>query len=483
MVVVRGSVRGYQTLEPVTSTLFAPADLLVPPGETSGKIRMKAESAVTWEIRPGSAPIPDSGTVVRLVRSMDRRASDPPAEGVVRDSRLVVHGFGPGVRRAVAIAPDGSRAELFAPRGSDRGGAITFEAARSVTLQLHDDQSRPLAGESLYLRGPFGRPVTPILRTDEAGTVSIERVHVPSVEVRWICDPRYPHWNRAVGRATLQPGATKVEIEVPSPRKIRLELSCDGESMRPGEYWVMTGSTLARGYEETGDAGVVVEIVPETDGDALELRIFATDFLDQTVTVNAPPGSTENVAIALERGTRLIADVASPEDNRGRVTLEVRDPRRDTWSTYVPPPTVPPRSPVHPLIRSPQRFGPLPPGRYRLVEPSSGIVSEEFEAKLTRREVRLVLDLSQVATLTGTVTLPEGFDSDHAGLENTTLRVKGEQGQARTVPVSVDGSFRCRVDWSHPVMLTPEHPDFSGEISIVTERTATTSVRLLAPQR
>ncbi|MBL9086066.1 MAG: hypothetical protein JNM10_02900 [Planctomycetia bacterium] len=446
------------------------------PGHAPASVECKPDDAVVTVVLPGptripvedgEVPRPASGTKVAVRPSKRAIAA---VEGWVRDGALVVPLAAKDVAEGFVFAPDGSSAAL-------RGGKpISFRRPRTVEVRVVEAGVTGLAGVRVslaakpYVEGPWDAPVP----TDADGRVTFHGLPAMAFDVYAFPTTDRPHGVR-MATADLS-GADRTRGLVVGPqRELVARVAIDGRSAIPERLWWQV------------EHAVVLEAVVDRAAATLRLRLRSSpDLLGDPVltvggdlvrstTVRAPwpePGGVGTVDVALAGTPEIVAEVRSDPDDDGDVFVE----RWCGWHTESPWLADHGAWP-HLVGRTRLR---LDPGRYRLHDVTTGLLSAPFDVPTGAARIEVVLDRTGLSTVKGRIELPDGVGADDVGLV-----IEGEGIDTRAafgipyrgwdgLPYAPPG-FAARVPKGKPVRLYVHHRQLQparegGEVTVVGPR-------------
>jgi hypothetical protein len=376
-----------------------------------------------WHVRPGAAPVPPDGSVIRLQkvsRSEFPGTIPPPSQGRMEGGDLVVDSivFGSPLT-AWAVAPDDSIAYVSDPNYSRGESTIEFAPSRSLTVVLRDEGGRPLAGW-LVAASVDPRPRNRfegndlLERTDADGRATFRRLAPQHRVVRALYDDRSS--SIQVGDADLESGDVTLEATVPARFETILSIRIDGEPRLPASYELSAWGGVARAAtEEDPDRGELhVFFQRDAHPVARTLLLQAAGFVTARVPIVEPPPDAPPAVIAVEmqHGATLLARVIPGPDHVPRPHLERFDPTRGAFRKAADLPE---------WIQSPNsgvdgyEFTGLAPGRYQLAEGfqrqtingNSYVASEPVEL-VAGGSATVTLDLSRLRPVNVRVLVPDG---------------------------------------------------------------------------
>jgi len=440
---------------------YAPGPGRAPPDARRDTLLLHLEPrrrTVRWPVRRG----PPDGTPL-TVRPLTEAHGRP---GRVEDGAVVAGGFGPGVvPELVAIAPDGAFARLRLP-----GESVTFGRPSRLSVRVRDPDG-PAEGVDVRLTNAAGHALPPGATTGPKGRATLP-VYAPDPVAVRVRDGAHAVF-RTVGRYDPADGPETLDVTLPPGRTVLLTVR---DGLPPGAE-ILAGRSLVRPTRTPAGA----RRFRVRGADPVAVHVLAPGFLPATRVLDPSVAGPARVAVELVRGCELRVQVVrrSPRQplrldlvraeggpDEGARDDGIRDERireDGTRDDGVRDGDTPP------LRRGPWEFrlyvGPdgvvretmLPPGRYRVRDRVTGVVSDAFRAG--PRLARVRLDVSRAwppapRDVRGRVAGAHGLDPGDA----VVVVVPHEGGEGRRVPVSRDGEFRFPWTDGEPVRVSVRHP-------------------------
>jgi hypothetical protein len=473
------------SLDEATAPGFSPTGFqqrtLIKAGDTQARIELAGLRVLRFPVTAGESPVPPDGAAVVLSEMPGSGAPLPVAAARMDGTDLVTAGASAGYFNAIATAPDGSRAQLWADDKGTPPKEVSFRPARTIEVLAKRADGIPAARTWFSLRNQGNNPVAEPRATGKDGRVVFDGLFGQLVEVCLLDDPAFPWGGRAVGSVDLAKGGGSLEVVVPGKRTFVARVTVDGvPRLAPQMYVSMNQGAVARSRfdEDPAKGEIRFELPVEPDAKSVVLLLSAPPYLPATATIGPVPGTgTIPVEFALKTGGVLLVEVRAPRDSTAyRLGLQRWDDATSSWiAANVPGAMAGPG--LAPGPDGIARCEPLLEGRYRVVEITTGISSEPVEVRSGGEPARLVVDVSRQGYAKGWVRIPEG-----ATLADVRVLVRGD-GIATPEPArgldyqaprpGVDGSFRVRVPGDRPVQVVPWHPVLvpaaEGGIAEVTE--------------
>ena len=446
----------------------------IPKGATSFRLVLPAEQEVRWAIADGEGSRPLDGTTVELVDWSgwaDEGGRGYRADAVVERGELVARSCKAGYGTApLALLPDG-RCALLA-----RKGPIRFDRPRRLDVLVRDDAGSPVEGLPVRAKFRVGGWSTFTTRTDAAGRASFERLPAEKVDVAVERAPSLVDGFRwcvflGDGAVDLTRGDGSLEVKVTALYEVGVRILVDGEpsiprglrlafgvSSRTLDGWVLPSDTridAARGE-------VAIRARDPGLGSSLRAILRAPGFADAFVALPRPGEGPAFATVVLVRAATLRTRFTPASGDLGEECVQRLGEEGWRWATS---------SDSH-ADGDERVYEALVPGRYRLVDMSTGRVTEPVELKAGAPPPTLRLDVSRAGLVTGSVELPAGVTDDEL-----KVRVEGE-GLDAGVPCARrhDGTkLSVPVPGDRPVTISVSHPACvpdgeSGSITLTTPR-------------
>ncbi len=448
--------------EPLQAGWGGEAEARFKPEDAEATIPLRRLKTISWPLAEGGAAPPE-GTPLTFEASTGAVPSTRPATGRIEGGRVVGDGFSHGYVHAVAVAPDGAFAMLFAKANESEGLPATFLPARRIDVRVLAQDGTPLSGQHVWARNQGNNPLPDDAVTDAEGRATLRPRYAHLVEV-FVGPRREEYGGRAAGSVDLARGDGSLEVRLPADRELRLKVTLDGEPGLPGQFHVGMGMGPLPLLSEDPDQGLLVLRValPEVAGPTPPvLWLNAVGFAPAQVPLQAPAGAGPiEAAVALERGCALEVRVALPADGQSSVSLERWDEGGQRWGFSTGGGLDGNGSTEQAPGLAISRFEPLKPGRYRVRDRATGEASDPVELRGAGASAAVSLDLSRSGFVKGTLELPEGFEAQQAevrleGVDDGGPMLGGRVGRGH---VWNNGTFQIRVPGTRPVRLVARHP-------------------------
>jgi len=448
----------------------------VPAGASEVEVELApiGRRTVRVPVVDGESPVPPDGTQLRIrepVGAITPHEDLRPHDGRMEGGAIVVEGVPDGTYHAQAVTPDDTIARLFVADGEREGRETSFRPSRTITARVFHADGTPAAGASVTAHNQGNNPLTAPVRTDATGTARLEHLHANLAGV--YAAPRgEPRHRVSLGSVDLERGDGTVEGTLPGEGRLTLQLQIDGAAALPPVYRVRVGNggTFGRVWteieEERPEEGTCVVRFPLDPGsELLGVVVVAQGFLSAQVEVEASRADLAvPVVVPLERAGAIVADVTGSEGTRVELVVEPWKEEEGSWDREA--------FALRRLERAntPEgafRFEPMAPGRYRVVDRSTGLMSEAVTLPPGGAEARVALDLAATRRVRGRVEGPPGAD---LGLARVLLEAPGiapveprggwdrRPGVPPGYPVRRAGEFEITVPTDRPVTIRAWHP-------------------------
>ena len=428
--------------------------LLVKSGVTSIRAELGAPRTYRWPVVAGESPVPPDGATIALTPELNAGITWIPTTARMEGDHLVTNGFG-RYALAIATAPDGSMARLFGLLDQDCP-VVSFRPARTVDVFVRDAEGRPVQGVFVALRNQGNVPITRPCLSDEGARVRFDGLFERLVDVAAGTDSI--GFGGVVGPSVdLEAGSGSVVVALGREVTVTLHLTIDGEPRLPPRYEVIDArhTPLTDVLEDPGSGELRARTFIDEDEESVRLLLTAPGFANVALDVRPGLASTVDRNVELARAGAL--DVTLIGESRSIVVVLDRwDADREAWE----------RLNVQTADLGPDafQFGGLRPGRYRVLEANTRIVSEPVDVMAASAPAVTTLDLTAQATIEGRVGVPSGFDANLARVIVEGLvpgaapeRVRGRPFNI-SAPVAGSGRFRLSVETGRTVRLRATHP-------------------------
>ncbi|MEE8116791.1 MAG: prealbumin-like fold domain-containing protein, partial [Gemmatimonadales bacterium] len=420
---------------------------------TAGRTRLEAHltkllveldppRTIRWPVAEG----PPDKTRVTLRADYGSYLKEVPAGGVMDGKELVVAGWGSGPVHAVAVAPDGSLARLWAKSGAAVGRETSFLPPRQILVHVHQPDGTPIAGVAFQLRNQGNNPMGAQLTSDADGKVRFESLsHGRQADVYLLPNPASRWGGRRVGSVNLSKGSGTVDVILQPARDLVVHVLVAGRPGLPPSYRLTSNQTPVANVEADPDKGELrVRLRPPRADRRIDLQLFAEGF--QLARAST---TTDTMTLEMHRAGSLAVTVLPPSDKRFSLILQKWSEKSNAWTW----------GGGHARKRDPIRFSPLGLGRYRVMDRQSGKAGDPVEVP-EGAEAVTSLDLSGVGWVKGRVEMPEGHSPRDVrilalGLERSAQPPSGIRiGRGETFMIRVPGDREITLRASHPSLTS-----------------------------
>ena len=420
-----------------------------PPGRT-----------VRWKVVPGERPVPPDGS--RLAIGRFHRV--PDREGRMEGEEIVVEGLPAEYGVYLATAEDGSLANLFLPpAGTEPLEPVSFVRPRSVEILLRDEDGNPVEAVGVGI-GSHGR--------DRDARV------VPLVGGRAVYDGLFPsetgtgfwlldEFNRdrdghGLGTVDVSGGDGRLEQVVPRPRDVAHRVRIDGRPAVPETFTLLAGiEAVVRPEVEEAAGEIRFRMRPRFPGLAtLPLTWWAAGYRPVQASILArcdAAGGVFRAELDLA-AVPALALIARVRGSPGAAGLCLDAHGAGGWSLL--------RSDLRVPADGTLPLEGLPPGRYRLRDPTTGVIGDPVDLSVGTEPPEAALDVVPAARVRGRVLAPEGTRWRDVRVLVEATGVDTTMGDAvlRTPGYAVNGelAFDVPVPADRPVTLRAWHPVLSA---------------------
>jgi hypothetical protein len=428
------------------------------PEATSITVRLPRLRRVEWPVEAGEVPVPPDGTVIRLRSSAGSGTSAPPAEARMEAGRLVADGFAPEHVHAVATAPDGSTANLYAENTGNVGNPTKFLRRRTILVRLTWSDGSPAVGVAVYARNQGNNPMCAAVPTDAEGRTALDDLEVQQADVCAGLAKDDVWGGRRIGTCDLQSGDGRVEVVLPRVRLVVARVYLDGVPGLPPGIAALSGQILDE--EDEANGILHLRIWPPAEGAPVKLYFRANGWLFDPVDLPPSSGSgPSEVRVDAHAAGSVRVETTRPADGRVRLSLERWDPATQSWRAGGFDSQAFGRGQAQ---MDPEGRWILPtvaPGRYRVRDAHSGATSEEFDVHAGPEPTRVRFDLSAIGLVKGQVVVPEGQSAEGILIRRSDAPVPqfawdAPGGSTRT---DAQGRFQLRLPSDRDVELVPWH--------------------------
>ncbi len=426
---------------------------LLPRDVTHASIDVPDAASHRWRILPGETRSPEHGTALRLLPARAQAPLPASAKATVQNGHVVLEGLGTSGSAHVFVLHGDAIAALDVTRKGGATGTVQFHPTRQLDVRVVSMRGAPLAGERVALRrhldqGRWGPRLPAIAVTDNEGVARLGSLPPEVYDILLLGDAPAA---LDVGTADLRTHNGSATVVVPPSRTTTLQIRLDGVPGLPSE--IRFGQAWIHIIAEDPMNGTldIVARPPSPDAD-MTVHLLARGYTPATFTL--PPAPAKRIGVDLTSGAHVTGRVLSPTDGNMTISLETLGPSGRIWQ-----PAAPGRA-LHLGPAGRVSIVGLLPGRYRLKDTESGLVTIAVEAAAGATTDLGVLDLSRATWLRGIVEFPDGIAADDVVLSVHGERIdrpirRREYGQDRVRP---DGRFAVRIPGSVPVTIRAEHP-------------------------
>jgi hypothetical protein len=442
----------------------------VEPGGTEARLEMVGPREIRFPVivKEGEAPVPPDGAGIRLLPIPGSGMPDPAGSARMEGATLVVENASAGGFGAVANAPDGSVAILWADDKRTPPSPVHFRLPRTVEVLARNPDGSPAEGAAFVLFDEGPTPIVTPAGTDAAGRVAFPGLHANRiVSVFLLPDLQGPYGGRPVGKVDLRKGDGRLEVVVPGKRTFLAHVTVDGVRRLPPVYRVSAEGIQIRDAAEDPEKGEIrFDAFVEADAAAVQVSLWAYPYLGGQVKEAPVPGEGPiDLDIALRSPGSLTVAVRPPPDGLYRLCVQHWDTAEGQWQpSYEDGDGLPMH--IGPDAEGIARAPRLREGRYRVLEGLTGLVTDPVDVHPGSESAAGALDLSKSGWAQGRVVVPGDGD---AGLARVLVEGPGlvpatrepglfESGDRHRIGMAPDGSFKARIPGDRTVTLRPWHP-------------------------
>ena len=436
----------------------------IKPEESEATVTLWPYRTVRFPVAEGS-PKPADETELKVRRYQPISGYDVgEPRGLMADGMVVLENFPPGFDWGHVEAPDGTWAEWKTPLDKDLGEPVRFQKIYDLKVQLTWPDGSPAVGQMLWANlQPRGR--SPHIASDEHGIVVFEHCVAQGCHVMW--SPTEDGFGMSLGTVPLQSDPGTVTYEVQPIVEIEVAVSVEGKPGLPAEYTLSVEDRGPRAragnprqvsstsFEEDAERGIVRFSWPrKEDGSLPEVFLRAPGYTQVSKVPEATGKAAARVALDLAGSTKLKLVVLRPEHGRYYAQLERWEEDQGDW--YTPMRDAAMRTGAR-GVQGVHRYEGLAPGRYRVREFYTGLMSAPFELAADGTEVEIEFDVRASRVVKGRVTVPAGESVAFA-----SVRVEGRErirgSQMNPIRVQEDGTFELRALEGEKLGLLVDHP-------------------------
>lgn len=432
----------------------------LPPAATTLEVTIVPGRRVTWVVEAGDAPVPPDGTTLTLGQSVGSGTSPPSMAGRMEGGMIVIDGVGGEPVHWLAIAPDGSRAALFALPGKTEGTPTKFVAPRAVDISLHWADGSPAEGIHVALRNQGNNPMGAPVVIDANGAARIEGLEAQMAEAYASSAGAVLFGGRRIGTANLAKGSARIEATLTPRRAGTIRVFLDGVPGVPAG--IASGLSMEAEVTITrqdAKAGALeVMMWPLQPDGRMTIPFQAPGWLASAgVTIPAGTGAFD-ARLDLARAGSLDVTVVRATEVRSRLRLELFDPAKGEWTGTRYATQTYGAGQAQLEVDGHWRLKTIAAGRYRVRDTVSSTLSDEVTVTAGTEPATLTLDLSRVGYAQGRVIVPEGESTEAVMVHVTPAPPPSSLGEPAGIRCSPDGSFRILVPGDREVDITADHP-------------------------
>jgi hypothetical protein len=481
---IRSCYDGDRLVAAVTADGFAADEIEEVVGDTEfhdspvyeAQVRLDRPTSrtITFPLILGELPIPPSGTVVEVKPWPGQIEPCLFARGRVDGSSLIAEDaresgntmyLSPGSNggpqadldvACVAVALDGTLAELHVDRGASVGKPASFVRARRLVVTVTDETGHGVSG-------------VPVVATDAERSRSQSRDHTIelSTPARRIsdlqgrvefsglparaCDVEV---GASVEHADLSTGDQSIEVHVGVERELEVHVLVDGKPGLPsGLSWDVPGALKGAQADEDPEHGILrVRARPRDPSVQGRIALSARRTKSAQADFEWPPlGTTAVVPLRLSYEANLVVSVSAAPRAPYTLRLEWRN-ELGSWGSGGVDDSAGDSAGSH-------TFHDLEDGTYRVVDRLTRIASEPVEVKSRAEPARVSLDLSAAIDVSGHVEIPIGYSLEQVRVVRDGIDDDPERGEGGARVDAADRSFHLRLPGGAPIGIHVRHPE------------------------
>ncbi|MGE0190524.1 MAG: hypothetical protein AB7T63_00645 [Planctomycetota bacterium] len=438
----------------------------IPPDADEVVVRLRASVTLRFPLN-GDAPAADTALSVTRSR-IDEAWLGPEPRAWIEEGVLCVGPLRPGDDQGVVTASDG----CYAPWSVRADGQPTrFVQAPRLTIRALWPDGRPAVDQAftLWVDGKTQSTAT----SDQRGEARFDAFDAADVRLGWRCAGQAAQIIRNL-RVTGEPvdvvlprvAPYEITIDGGDVQSERLTFSAAGYPLEPEDALSWYGFVRHDAVEHMGDGTYRFRWFESEDGRSVPICVQAVDKDAPPVRVRPVRGSdgTWRGRVQLERSPQLEVVVIPPADGVYVARLNAVDRDGSPKPGFLHPQSAEQGRYAEDGVH---RFRGLPAGSYRMLDFSSGEVSEIFEVGRGPENVRATFDLSDVVAVPGQVRVPTGYEVAGATVEADGRR-EGRDSKSSPRPVDRSGAFTLRARRGHRLSLAVRHPLLDAADGVVT---------------
>jgi hypothetical protein len=378
------------------------------------------------------------------------------------------------------VSTDGSTARLSWREPEPMGARTSFRRPRTIDVFVRGEDGAPVTGlfawagdgpTTFSLGGGLPRavPVTEPRALDSEGRARITGIPPQRVQIALALTPDEA-LARVVARADATAGDAKIDVVLAAEVELTVRVTVDGVPGLPASY-ALDVSALAGPTVADAAAGTLRVRLRRLSVSPPEVRVTLTSPNHAPVSAWATPAAPVHLAL-VSAGTLVVRTrtppPGAPGSSRSPPHLRLEEATDQGWRPHL----------LYPAHGEPGvfRFGPLSPGRYRVVDAATGATTD-VAVVVADRTAEVALDLSASGVVTGRVEGPDGQPPAGASVrvEGVETLPAAQDVLGGGVPVRPDGGFSIPVPGDRRVTLTAWHPTLSplepgGSVTLVEPR-------------
>ena len=309
----------------------------------------------------------------------------------------------------IAVAPDGSVAELHVAARSTEGVETAFRRARHIDVEVLSDEGKAVKGVRVGAFHNGGDAWAPIAATDVEGHARIDGLLRLPVILRAGLDG-WGYGGFSVDRdVDLAAGDPRVQVEVGAERDLEVAVFVNGEARLPSglRIGVPSGAWISS-REEDPEHGVVRmrtrPFLPKEEG---SVSVSGRGLSDFGASFAWPaPGATVRLRADLTSHGTIVVHVKAAASLPIELMLEAPSEEGEGWSDG---------GPIEDSeIRGDRdlRIEDVRPGTYRVRDRTTGLHTAPFTVRDGGGDVHVSIDLSGVFEVAGRVEMPPDYGWD-----------------------------------------------------------------------
>lgn len=412
-----GAVRADATAAGYPPSGMRPNWTHIPADATTCTIRLKRAITARWRIADDSPTIPADGTTVGIRARAGSGSGTTATAGRIEAGHLLIDGCPADDFGAEAVAANGAVARLWYRSASEEQQPIAFRPARTVTVHVRDADGQPVVGAGVTARNQGNNVLAGPLDTDAEGIARLDSLgwepHDALADI-YVGPSRSAYGGRNVGSVNLVAGDAELDVVLPRARTVIAHVTVDGQPRSPAGLSLMLEGYLALEPVEGAVGRLQGEWTPRGTPTRLQAAAFATGLLPLNLDIEVPeaPGQPIEVRLDFESGGSFRTKVLPPADKRMLLRAQRWQDEQASWGPGGAQTGRPHflQETLQPDGEGWVEVGPVAAGRYRLIDSSSGVVSEPVEVVPGRETPDGLIDLSRTGWVKGRAEVPEGVD-------------------------------------------------------------------------